>query len=192
MTSTLSEVEPSPVFVDESGRRGRRLRGLGWVFGVAFVGMTLAMVSGLLGTQSDAPSFTVPGSADTLPPGQYVDAPLPAPPGKADRSKGAPRTAAPGASGTPSGTPTATTSPTASATASSGAGDDPATATGTPGGSSGSGSGTKHTKPPATASSSAKPSNSAPAPTHTDPPTQAPPTQPAGDDPPPAPPQSAP
>lgn len=185
MTSTLSEVEPSPVFVDESGRRGRRLRGLGWVFGVAFVGMTLAMVSGLLGTQSDAPSFTVPGSADTLPPGQYVDAPLPAPPGKADRSKGAPRTAAPGASGTPSGTPTATTSPTASATASSGAGDDPATATGTPGGSS-SGSGTKHTKPPATASSSAKPSNSAPAPTHTDPPTQAPPTQPTGDDPPPA------
>ncbi|MBY8876174.1 hypothetical protein [Actinacidiphila acidipaludis] len=94
MTSTLSEVvEPSPVFVDQSGRRGRRLRGLGWGVGVAFVGVTLTMVSGLLGTQSDAPSFSVPDTADTLPPGQYVDAPQPAPPGRADRVKGAPLTA---------------------------------------------------------------------------------------------------
>jgi hypothetical protein len=95
VTSTLSEVvEPSPVFVDQSGRRGRRLRGLGWGVGVAFVGVTLTMVSGLLGTQSDAPSFSVPTTADTLPPGQYVDAPQPAPPGRADRTKGAPRTGA--------------------------------------------------------------------------------------------------
>ena len=95
MTSTLSEVvEPSPVFVDQSGRRGRRLRGLGWAVGVAFVGVTVTMVSGLLGTQSDAPSYSVPKTADTLPPGQYVDAPQPAPPGRADRSTGAPRTGA--------------------------------------------------------------------------------------------------
>jgi hypothetical protein len=108
VTSTLTEVETSPVFVDQTGRRGRRLRGLGWVFGAAFVGMTLAMVSGLLGTQSDAPSFAVPGTANTLPPGQYVNAPLPAPPGKANRSKGVPHTAA--------AIPTGTTTPTATAT----------------------------------------------------------------------------
>jgi hypothetical protein len=98
VTSSLSEiVEPAPVFVDQSGRRGRRLRGLGWGVGVAFVGLTLAMVSGLLGTQADAPPLHVPRTADTLPPGQYVDAPQPAPPGKADRTGDTP------------GTPSATT-----------------------------------------------------------------------------------
>lgn len=118
MTSTLTEVETSPVFVDQTGKRGRRLRGLGWVFGAAFVGMTLAMVSGLLGTQSDAPSFTVPGTADTLPPGQYVNAPLPSPPGKADRSKGVPHRGArtPAGTPTPSATATGTADPTATAT----------------------------------------------------------------------------
>lgn len=89
MTSTLTEITPSPVFVDQTGRRGRRLRGLGWVFGAAFVGATLAMVSGLLGTQSDAPSFAVPDGANTAPPGQYLNAPLPSPPGKATRNKSA-------------------------------------------------------------------------------------------------------
>jgi hypothetical protein len=167
VTSTLSEVEPSPVFVDESGRRGRRLRGLGWIVGVAFVGATLAMISGLLGTQSDAPSFTVPGTADTLPPGQYVNAPLPAPPGKANRSKSAPRTDTP--SGTPSGTPTATTSPTASATETSGEGR--ATATGAPA------TAERHTKPPAVPSTSAKPTPTLSAPAHESP-TPSPSTQP--------------
>lgn len=119
MSSTLTEVETSPVFVDHTGRRGRRLRGLGWVFGAAFVGVTLAMVSGLLGTQSDAPTFAVPGTADTLPPGQYVNAPLPAPPGKADRSKGVPHTAAttPSGSATPTATATGSADPTATARA---------------------------------------------------------------------------
>ncbi|WP_435173140.1 hypothetical protein [Actinacidiphila sp. bgisy145] len=108
MTSSLSEVvEPSPVFVDRSGRRGRRLRGLGWGVGVAFVGLTLAMVSGLLGTQADAPPLHVPRTADILPPGQYVDAPQPAPPGKADRTGGTPSatTAAGGASSSLFGSP---------------------------------------------------------------------------------------
>jgi hypothetical protein len=155
VTSTLSEaVEPSPVFVDQSGRRGRRLRGLGWAFGVGFVGVTLAMVSGLLGTQSDAPKFVVPAGADTLPPGQYVDAPQPAPPGKADRSTGAPRTAAPPASGTP--TDTATAEPTDTATA---------TATATP-----------TTSPTATAHhTKAPPATTHATPTHTTPATTKPP-----------------
>ncbi|NUS13626.1 MAG: hypothetical protein HOY69_19855 [Streptomyces sp.] len=166
MTSTLPEVvEPSPVFVDESGRRGRRLRGLGWAFGVAFVGATLAMVSGLLGTQSDAPSFPVPKSADTLPPGQYVDAPQPAPPGKADRRKGAPHTAAPTASGTPTATADPTGTPTSGASA-----DTTATATGSPTASP------HHSRSPASASpSSHHPSGTPSAPTHESPTTSAPP-----------------
>lgn len=126
MTSSLSEAEPSPVFVDQSGRRGRRLRGAGWAFGVAFVGVTLAMVSGLLGTQSDAPSFAVPDTADTLPPGQYVNAPLPAPPGKADHGKGAPHT------GAPTGTPTATGLPTTTPMATGLPTATPVTTTGIP------------------------------------------------------------
>ncbi|MEV0094863.1 hypothetical protein [Streptomyces sp. NPDC050738] len=90
MTSTLTEVEASPVFVDRTGRRGRRLRGLGWVFGFVLVGLAVAMISGLLGMQSHAPGFAVPDTADTAPPGQYVNAPLPSPPGKAARSNPAP------------------------------------------------------------------------------------------------------
>lgn len=87
MNSTLTEAEPSPVFVDTTGRRGRRLRGLGWVAGVVCVGFAAAMISGLLGAQSRAPAYKVPDSAPTAPPGQYVDAPLPSPPGKAERGK---------------------------------------------------------------------------------------------------------
>ncbi len=175
MTSTLSEVEPSPVFVDQSGRRGRRLRGAGWVFGVAFVGVTLAMASGLLGTQSDAPSFAVPDTADTQPPGEYVNAPLPAPPGKADRSKGVPRTASPTATATPTGTPTATGSPTATPSA-----DGSATATSTP-------TAGRTGNPPAGSTPSTHPTSSSPAPSvpetppasATPPPTESTPTDPA-------------
>lgn len=171
MTSTLSDVvEPSPVFVDESGRRGRRLRGLGWIAGVAFVGVTLAMISGLLGTQSDAPTFTVPRTADTLPPGQYVDAPLPAPPGRAAHGKGAPLEGAPGiAAPTASSAPTTTTSPTATATTSASA-DTPATAASSPTQSP------HHTTSPAASSPSAHPSRTtSAAPTHESATTSAPP-----------------
>jgi hypothetical protein len=168
VTSTTSEVvEPAPVFVDESGRRGRRLRWVGWFFGIAFVGVTLAMISGLLGTQSDAPPFDVPNSADTLPPGQYVDAPQPAPPGKADRRKGAPSTVAPTTSSTPTGTASPTVTPT-------GTGHSTPTATGSPTAtphhttSAGRSSPTPHTTHPSSA------------PTHESPTTQQPPASPTG------------
>lgn len=117
MTSTMTEVEASPVFVDQTGRRGRRLRGFGWVFGAAFVGLALAMISGLLGTQSEAPGFAVPDTADTEPPGQYVNAPQPSPPGKANRSADTPTGVAP----TPTASASATATETATATAASGA-----------------------------------------------------------------------
>ncbi|WP_086727694.1 hypothetical protein [Streptomyces carpinensis] len=83
MTSASAEVEPAPVFVDQTGLRGRRLRGFGWLLGIVCTGFVLAMTSGLLGTQSQAPALTVPGTADTTPPSQYLNAPLPAAPGVA-------------------------------------------------------------------------------------------------------------
>ncbi|MGI5459240.1 hypothetical protein ACQEWB_39890 [Streptomyces sp. CA-249302] len=83
MTSTSTEVEPAPVFVDQTGQRGRRLRGLGWLVGVVCTGFVVAMISGLVGTQSQAPALRVPGSADTTPPSQYLNAPVPAAPGVA-------------------------------------------------------------------------------------------------------------
>jgi hypothetical protein len=84
MTSASTEVETAPVFVDQSGQRGRRLRGLGWLLGIICTGFVVAMVSGLVGTQSQAPGLTVPGTANTTPPSQYLNAPLPAAPGVAE------------------------------------------------------------------------------------------------------------
>ncbi|MER7682188.1 MULTISPECIES: hypothetical protein [unclassified Streptomyces] len=81
MTSASTEVESAPVFVDQTGLRGRRLRGFGWLLGLVCTGFVVAMVSGLAGTQSQAPALTVPGTANTTPPGQYLNAPLPAAPG---------------------------------------------------------------------------------------------------------------
>ncbi|MFJ3667036.1 hypothetical protein ACIPSE_11320 [Streptomyces sp. NPDC090106] len=83
MTSTFTEVEPTPVFVDQTGQRGRRLRGLGWLLGIACTGLVVAMTSGLVGTQSQAPALDVPATADTTPPSQYLNAPLPTAPGVA-------------------------------------------------------------------------------------------------------------
>lgn len=114
MTSPRMEVEPSPVFVDRTGRRGRRLRGLGWVFGIVCVGFAVAMISGLLGIQSQAPALVVPDTADTTPPSQYVNAALPSPPGKTKRGDrpSAIAGAGPTATGTATRTGNGTTVPT--------------------------------------------------------------------------------
>ncbi|MGW5279359.1 hypothetical protein ACWERI_07855 [Streptomyces collinus] len=88
MTSSSTEVEASPVFVDQTGLRGRRLRGLGWLVGIVCTGFVVAMFFGLVGTQSQAPGLTVPHTADTTPPSQYLNAPLPAAPGIPGAGKG--------------------------------------------------------------------------------------------------------
>ncbi|MFE3166031.1 hypothetical protein [Streptomyces sp. NPDC059224] len=106
MSSASTEVESAPVFVDRTGLRGRRLRGLGWLVGLVCTGFVVAMVSGLAGTQSQAPALTVPGTADTTPPGQYLNAPLPAAPGVAGSGAGA---AAPAATSDATASVTATT-----------------------------------------------------------------------------------
>jgi hypothetical protein len=84
------------------------LRGLGWVFGIVCVGFAVAMISGLLGIQSQAPAFAVPDTADTTPPSQYVNAALPSPPGK---TKHVDRASAIAAAG-----PTVTASPSSTVT----------------------------------------------------------------------------
>jgi hypothetical protein len=130
MTSTSTEVEPAPVFVDQTGTRGRRLRGLGWLVGVLCAGCVVAMVSGLVGTQSQAPALTVPATADTTPPSQYLNAPLPAAPGAAEPGQSATATAtttdaaasatATTAAGTTESATVTDTGPTATATTAAG------------------------------------------------------------------------
>ncbi|MEV7983206.1 hypothetical protein [Streptomyces sp. NPDC086519] len=106
MTSSSTEVEPAPVFVDQTGQRGRRLRGLGWLVGVICTGFVVAMISGLVGTQSRAPALRVPGTADTTPPSQYLNAPVPAAPGVAGSAGSTTATAAtPDATGSGIATP---------------------------------------------------------------------------------------
>ncbi|AYG82555.1 hypothetical protein DWB77_04735 [Streptomyces hundungensis] len=61
-----------PVFVDVSGRRGKKLRRLGWLCGLAATGFAVALVGSLLGGNSRAPGLTLPDAtkddAVTAPP----------------------------------------------------------------------------------------------------------------------------
>ncbi|MEV7215240.1 hypothetical protein AB0O31_19355 [Kitasatospora cineracea] len=95
----FEEPPPEPVFVDQSGLRGRLLRGLGWP--VSLVGAVLAVAMGgsLIGMQADAPPLVVP--------------PQPAQ---------APAAPSPSASPTPSGSPSPSASSSPSATSSRTAG----------------------------------------------------------------------
>ncbi|MFJ5921748.1 hypothetical protein ACIQF6_03965 [Kitasatospora sp. NPDC092948] len=90
-------VEPPPeaVFVDESGLRGRLLRGLGWP--VSLVGAVLAVAMGgsLIGVQADAPAMEIPAR--------------PAPAAVPSAAPSASPSASPSPS--PSGTPARSTSP---------------------------------------------------------------------------------
>ncbi|RWZ72233.1 hypothetical protein EQK42_30915, partial [Streptomyces albidoflavus] len=57
----LQEPADGPVFVDESGRRGRHLRRLGLACGVAFAGYALVVVATLFSGNSSAPWVPLPG-----------------------------------------------------------------------------------------------------------------------------------
>jgi hypothetical protein len=124
MTSTSTTVDSAPVFVDRTGRRGRRLRGLGWLMGIVCAGCVVAMISGLIGTQSQAPALPVPGTADTKPPNQYLNAPLPAAPGTGEAGK-----SSTGPATTSDATTSVTTTTAADPTASSSAATTTITAT---------------------------------------------------------------
>ncbi|WP_030266454.1 hypothetical protein [Streptomyces sp. NRRL B-24484] len=112
--------EPAPVFVDESGTRGRLLRHLGWMVGGSGLLFTVGMVVSLFGAVAQAPPLELP---DSLASSTAVPSPQPVPTVSASpspTSSKATQIGHPGASGKPSGS--ASKSGTAKATASHSAG----------------------------------------------------------------------
>ncbi|WP_030200370.1 hypothetical protein [Streptomyces sp. NRRL S-87] len=63
----LAGPAPAPVFVDQSGLRGRLLRGFGWPVSVVGAILAVAMGSSLIGVQADAPAMGVPPQPSTSP-----------------------------------------------------------------------------------------------------------------------------
>ncbi|MFG2758666.1 hypothetical protein [Streptomyces wuyuanensis] len=53
-----------PVFVDESGRRSKKFRRIGWVLALACAGYAVTVLVALVGGNSSAPSLLIPGPAD--------------------------------------------------------------------------------------------------------------------------------
>ncbi len=109
-----------PVFVDESGRRSRKLRRIGWVLGAACACYAVLLVGTLLGGNSSAPWLGIPGPAAEEKPGTVSDSPAPealpsAPdvPGAAYRPAPAasPGAVAPNPTGTAAGRPPAGVAP---------------------------------------------------------------------------------
>ncbi len=92
-----------PVFVDESGSRGRRVRRIGWIMGVVCAVYAVVLISTLASGNSDAP--WMPGlGADDKPAGKVKPDPSPTGPGSATSSTGA--TPGPGQSATGTQNPT--------------------------------------------------------------------------------------
>lgn len=60
----VPEGSDGPVFVDESGRRSKTLRRLGWVLAALFVGYAVTLVIALLGGNSSAPSLPLSGQEE--------------------------------------------------------------------------------------------------------------------------------
>ncbi|WTI80671.1 hypothetical protein OG338_10035 [Streptomyces sp. NBC_00726] len=144
----LSELVPEPVppegadgpvFVDESGRRGKTMRRLGWVLGAVFICYALTLVVAVLGGSSAAPFLPVSGQEEHQKTEEVRTSPSPSaspgePSASADASPGASLSATPpqesGAAlpgGTDGGRPTA--SATRSPASGSGTGSKPATST---------------------------------------------------------------
>ncbi|MFG2692331.1 hypothetical protein [Kitasatospora sp. NPDC048407] len=94
------EALPEPVFVDESGLRGRLLRGLGWPVSVVGAVLAVAMGGSLIGVQADAPPMDIPAQ-----PAPAAAAPSASP------SAGPSPSASSSASAPASGAPSRSTSP---------------------------------------------------------------------------------
>ncbi|MFD7629007.1 hypothetical protein ACFV7Q_23750 [Streptomyces sp. NPDC059851] len=113
------EPAPAPVFVDQSGLRGRMLRGFGWPVSIVGAVLAVAMGSSLIGVQADAPAMRVPAQPSRSP------APSPVPslsqtPSSASSSASSPRTVTRSATprtGTPGGSPKIAAAPSKTAAA---------------------------------------------------------------------------
>ncbi|MFF7011577.1 hypothetical protein ACFY9Y_33625 [Streptomyces fimicarius] len=102
-----------PVFVDESGRRGKTFRRLGWVLAAVCAAYAVTLVFAVLGGNSSAPWLPLSGpeekakaeqveelpepSADTVDDGLAEDAPEPGPSASGAPASGAPAGATPSA-----------------------------------------------------------------------------------------------
>ncbi|MFJ3329498.1 hypothetical protein ACIPMT_34225 [Streptomyces griseus] len=102
-----------PVFVDESGRRGKTFRRLGWVLAAVCAAYAVTLVFAVLGGNSSAPWLPLSGpeekakaeqveelpepSADTVDDGLADDAPEPGPSASGAPASGAPAGATPSA-----------------------------------------------------------------------------------------------
>lgn len=108
--STFEEPDPAPVFVDQSGLRGRLLRGFGWPVSVLGAILAVAMGSSLIGVQADAPAMGVPAQPSRPPvPSPSPSRSSPATPSNATpSSRAVVRGASPGAGTTPAAKTSAT------------------------------------------------------------------------------------
>ncbi|WP_405014835.1 hypothetical protein [Kitasatospora sp. NBC_01539] len=106
------------VFVDQSGRRGRALRGLGWVAGLACAGFAGVALTTVAGSNGDAPSMPIPspvvGAGKVPAAGASVAAPASRTPARPTTSPAASHSAA-------AGKPAAASAATSRAAAASGA-----------------------------------------------------------------------
>lgn len=161
-----------PVFVDESGRRSKKFRRIGWVLALVCAGYAVTLVVALIGGNSNAPSLLIPGPADdqadtaeetpgpseapSVPAGAEVVAGVPSPSGSPAAVPRQPTGAAGEPGGDLSSSPSGAAASGAATTATGGAGTggattDPkptvTTAPGGPGGAGGPG-GTGGEEPP--------------------------------------------
>ncbi|MFG3231457.1 hypothetical protein ACGFZG_06920 [Streptomyces antibioticus] len=109
------DVTGTPVFVDESGRRSRRLRLLGSAVGVACGVYAVVIVATLVSGNSSAPWLPLPGQNDDIPAGQVEISPQPSVEASPTGSESAaPGTDPTGSAPTASATGAATVAPAAS------------------------------------------------------------------------------
>ncbi|MEU6707512.1 hypothetical protein [Streptomyces wuyuanensis] len=155
-----------PVFVDESGRRSKKFRRIGWVLALACAGYAVTLVVALVGGNSSAPSLLIPGPADdkadtaeetpgpsdapSTPAGSEVVAGVPSPSGSPAAVPQQPV----GSAGEPVGDRSSSPAGTGAATATGGAGGtggattDPKPTVSTPPGGIGGAGGTGGEEPP--------------------------------------------
>ncbi|WP_432078753.1 hypothetical protein [Streptomyces sp. YPW6] len=177
-----------PVFVDESGRRSKTFRRLGWVLATVCAGYAVTLVFAVLGGNSSAPWLPLSGPEEKARAEQVDDLPEPSAGTEDDDPADDAPEPGPGASGSPvaveSGAPVAATPSATSVIVPAGSADRPsASASAAPprtagsGGSGGSSGGA--TKPAPTTSTAKPPADPTPPPE----PEPADPTTPPAEDP---------
>ncbi|MFF9079411.1 hypothetical protein ACF1BR_06990 [Streptomyces rubiginosohelvolus] len=175
-----------PVFVDESGRRSKTYRRLGWILATVCAGYAVALVFAVLGGNSSAPWLPLSGPREEAKAELVEELPEPSAEAAADLSDDAPEPG-PSASGTPaagaSGAPTGATPSATSVIVPAGAAGRPSASVSAdptrPAESGGGGGGA--TKPAPSTSTAEPPVDPPPPPSEPEPPTE--PTVPPAENP---------